>query len=68
MRWYYMDGQARRGPLTPEQARDLYQSGRISPQTLVYDPSIAEWVEAGTIDDFRQAVMTIPVPPRTRAA
>jgi hypothetical protein len=66
--WYYMEGPSRRGPLTADQARELYQAGRITPQTLVYDPSTAEWVEAAAIDEFRQSVMIIAAGMRARAA
>lgn len=67
-KWYYMDGPSRRGPVTAEQARELYESGKIAGRTLVYDSSVAEWVEAETLDVFRPQPLTLPVPPRIRAA
>lgn len=44
MSWYYADNGKQIGPVTDDEWKILTQSGRISPQTLVWKEGMAEWL------------------------
>ena len=45
--WYYVDGEARVGPVSPEEMARLIARGRITPQSHVWRQGLPGWEEAG---------------------
>ncbi len=45
--WYYVDGEARVGPVSPEEIARLIARGRITPQSYVWRQGLPGWEEAG---------------------
>src|SRR5690349_24648105 len=46
MEWHYAEGQEKRGPLPEAEMQSLIAAGRIRPDTLVWNPSFAQWKPA----------------------
>ena len=50
MDWYYLDGDAEKGPIAPDRMRVLIQTGTIGGDTLVWCDGMAEWKSARDSD------------------
>ena len=61
MNWYWVENNARQGPVTDEALRALVASGRVGPETLVWREGFAAWTP------WRQAQPEpVPVPAPVR--
>ena len=47
--WYFQEGQERIGPITASALKQLAETGRIKPETLVWKNGTREWVAARTV-------------------
>ncbi len=47
--WYFAQGSEQRGPVSRAALTQLAASGAVTPQTLVWQQGMADWVPAGTI-------------------
>jgi hypothetical protein len=50
--WYYAKDGERRGPITFQELGELAASGKLTPSDLVWQKGMAEWVQAGKIQDI----------------
>lgn len=50
MEWYYADGGTRLGPLEDAQFEALRASGKIRPETLVWNAGMADWQRLDTVN------------------
>lgn len=68
-RWFYMDGDARQGPVTSSELRSLARAGLIGAETLVWKSGLPDWVEARRVRGLlpEQVEGDEPPPPPTRA-
>lgn len=57
--WYFQEGDNRIGPIAAAALKKLAESGRITPETLVWRNGTPEWVKAGTI----RGLITTSIPP-----
>ena len=57
--WYFQEGDKRIGPIAAAALKKLAESGRITPETLVWRNGTPEWVKAGTI----RGLITTSIPP-----
>ncbi len=46
MEWYYADGKERRGPASDAQMQELASTGKIQPETLVWNSTLPDWKPA----------------------
>lgn len=49
MEWYYRKGDQKSGPITPERLREMVETGDVKPDTLLWRPGMAGWVEASLV-------------------
>ncbi len=49
MEWYYADGNERRGPVNDAQLKQLESAGKIGPDTLVWNVTLATWQPYRTV-------------------
>lgn len=47
--WYYENGGARHGPVTPARLKQLADSGEIQPETLIWRQGMAQWAQAKAV-------------------
>lgn len=56
MDWYYAEAGQRIGPIADAEFRDLFGSGRLGPENLVWRAGMAGWQRAGSLDEWPLAV------------
>jgi hypothetical protein len=61
-KWYYAEGEQRRGPFSASQLRQLVVDGRVLPDTLVLKDGAQQWVAAGSIRALFPAAPPAAVP------
>ena len=49
MEWYYADGNERRGPVNDAHLKQLESAGKIGPDTLVWNVTLATWQPYRTV-------------------
>ncbi len=47
VKWYYMDGDQRQGPVGTVKLKNLIKSGAVTRATLVWRDGASDWTEAG---------------------
>jgi hypothetical protein len=57
MTWHYVEDGQKAGPVTEEQLEQLFQNGKITPDTLVWRDGLPDWVP------YRQAMSKPAAPP-----
>lgn len=62
MNWYYAEQNQQNGPLTGEQLQQLFQSGKINADTLVWHEGMADWLP------YHQAMPQSSLPASARPA
>lgn len=68
-RWYYMQGQQRRGPVSSEQLKAMAESGIVRPSDFVWLEGAPEWIVAARVSGlFPKEIRAteppaLPVPP-----
>jgi hypothetical protein len=71
MQWYYSAAGAALGPHSADDIEDLFATGEVSADTLVWRKGLAEWTPLGDTDEFAQladAGLPPPLPPSQRKA
>lgn len=71
MQWYYSAEGAALGPHSADDIEELFATGEISADTLVWRKGIAEWTPLGDTDEFAQLVdadLPPPLPAAQRQA
>jgi hypothetical protein len=58
--WYYTDQGQRRGPVSPEQLKQLATSGRIQPSDMVWKQGMAQWAAASEIKGLWPEGVLVP--------
>ncbi len=58
MEWYFAEANQRLGPVDDAEFRSLRESGRITPQTLVWRTGMAEWQPLAALDENPAAVFS----------
>jgi len=65
--WYYTQNDERQGPVTPEELKELVNSGQLKPHDLIWKKGMPNWVPAQTIKGLTfpasETPPPIPVPP-----
>jgi uncharacterized RDD family membrane protein YckC len=66
MNWYYAEREKQAGPVTEEQLVQLFQSGKINHDTLVWHEGMADWLPYGqaTAPPGQPPVLTVPGAPK----
>ncbi len=49
MEWYYAEGSSQKGPISDSDFKAMVESGQITSKTLVWNGSMKNWAEYGTI-------------------
>lgn len=52
--WYYGEANQQRGPVSSEQLHELARSGRITPETLLWNERMTDWRPAGQVEEVAQ--------------
>ena len=71
MQWYYSAAGAALGPHSADDIDDLFATGEVSADTLVWRKGFAEWTPLGDTDEFAQLAdvgLPPPLPPAQRKA
>lgn len=71
MQWYYSADGAAVGPHSADDIEDLFATGEVAADTLVWRKGFAEWTPLGDTDEFAQladAGLPPPLPPAQRKA
>ena len=55
VKWYYAEGQEKRGPLTGDEFERLIEAGALLPDTLVWRKGMAGWRRLAKVQEARQA-------------
>jgi len=50
--WYYLENSEQRGPVAKGDLVQLFRSGRLGPDTLVWTEQLGDWTPAMAIDDL----------------
>ena len=67
--WYFSENETKQGPVYLTELQNLAQSGRITPETLVWQQGLPTWVAAATVQGlFPGHVATVPPLPAQPAA
>jgi hypothetical protein len=53
--WHYARGGQQNGPVTFEELRTMVRSGELEPADLVWNPSMKDWVAAGSVEGIFSA-------------
>jgi hypothetical protein len=61
--WYYMNGDTRNGPVNNDEFKDLFVSGTIGPDTMVWTKDLKEWIAARDVDNHILADFCPPPAP-----
>lgn len=71
MQWYYSAAGAALGPHSADDIEDLFATGEVAADTLVWRKGFAEWTPLGDTDEFARladAGLPPPLPPAQRKA
>ena len=52
--WFFLADQEQQGPYALNQLQQMADSGALTPETLVWRDGMAEWVPAGSLENFLQ--------------
>lgn len=63
MNWHYVDQGQQAGPVTDEQLLQLFQSGKINPDTLVWHEALPEWTTYHQATQGWKPELAPPLPP-----
>jgi len=55
-KWWYAEGDERRGPVQDEQLRAAFSTGAIGLQTLVWRQGMPEWLPFSQVDELRNPI------------
>lgn len=58
--WYYARGGQQHGPVSLDELRSLAASGQLEAKDLVWNPSMADWLPAGTVGGIIGAAPSNP--------
>ena len=47
--WYYSEDNAQKGPVTLNQLKAMFQTGKLNRSTLIYGPNMKDWAKASQI-------------------
>jgi len=61
MEWYYAEGTEQKGPVSEKDIKEMFKSGRITMETLVWREGMEKWAELGSI--VKQKPEPVIVPP-----
>lgn len=61
--WFFLVGEEQQGPMTLGQIQELAHSGALTPETLVWREGMAEWLPAGSLENFVQWPQAAPAQP-----
>jgi hypothetical protein len=50
--WHYSDGEQRHGPVTAAELKALADTGRLTPDSLVWKDGMPEWKPAKRVKDL----------------
>lgn len=62
MEWYYAEGTEQKGPVSGQDIENLYKSGRITMQTLVWREGMDQWAELETVVPRKKVDNSEPEP------
>lgn len=65
MKWYYVDGPLRVGPLTETEWAELVRSGKIQPDTLVWHEALTKWTPYSQVPPEPAPEIEPPLVPET---
>jgi uncharacterized RDD family membrane protein YckC len=61
--WYYLQGDKQFGPVSDQELAGLFQSGKLSPSTLVWTQELREWARACDVQNLVPPEFNPPPPP-----
>lgn len=61
--WYYVENGEQKGPLGEAQLVQLFQSGTLTPQTMVWTSELQDWTEAQQVEGLLPQELHPPPPP-----
>lgn len=59
--WYYVKNDKQEGPIPESKMQEMFDTGHLGSETLVWSESVKEWTPASKVESFR--VKIIPSPP-----
>jgi len=68
MQWYYVDQGTQIGPKTDEEFLDLYSSGMINDQTMVWNETLTAWQSYGSVHNDSNELPSVNQSHRKRYA
>ncbi len=61
--WYAAIHEEQVGPLTPDEIQDHWESGDLSPDSLVWKTGMADWAPLSTVDALKDRIVPTPASP-----
>jgi len=68
MEWYYADGDEQRGPISESVLVDLVEQGVVRADTLVWNPSMSDWLPYSEVQAQSDPLHTNPTVATSRPA
>ena len=60
--WYYLDDGQQQGPVEDGEFQNLISSGKIGPDDLIWNESMADWQPAGQVEGIQWPASSTPTP------
>ena len=61
--WYYTQNDERQGPVTPEELKELANSGQLKPDDLIWKKGMKDWIEAAKLSGLIPSELADAPPP-----